>query len=261
MSTNATIAQCWRYPVKSLQGSRVDELTAEPGGVAGDRSWGFIDADSGALLSAKRVKALLDGVGSSAGVRLPDGTELGFGDAGFDAACSEWLGRPVRLSGPSAGEQVEYEMTFDPPDDSAEYFAISAPVGSFVDLADVHLVATATLDGCARLRPDLDWDVRRFRPNLLIAVEGEPFCEDDWVGKTLALGAECRIVVNQPTVRCAMPLRAQPSGPEGPALERTPEITAALNELHPAFPNHLGAYAQVVAPGTVRVGDQVTVLG
>lgn len=257
---NATVEQCWRYPVKSLQGTPLDGVVVEQGGVVGDRAWGFIDTESGALLSAKRAKALLDAVGSDTGVVLPDGTAWAFEQDGTDVACSEWLGRSVQLRRPRGDERLQYEMTFDPPNDAAEYYAIDAPAGSFVDLADLHILSTATLDGCARLRPDLNWDVRRFRPNLVISVDGEPFCEDEWVGRTFSIGDECRIVVNQPTVRCAMPLRAQPARAGGPALDRVPGITAALNELHPAFPNHLGAYAAVVASGPVRVGDAVVPL-
>ena len=60
-----------------------------------------------------------------------------------------------------------------------EYVDIPAPAGSFLDFAPVHLVTTATLEGCQAQRPDLDWDVRRFRPNLVIDVDGPPFVEND----------------------------------------------------------------------------------
>ena len=37
---------------------------------------------------------------------------------------SAWLGREVRLVASDPTTAVSYEMTFDPPDDDAEYFAI-----------------------------------------------------------------------------------------------------------------------------------------
>ena len=78
----------------------------------------------------------------------------------------------------------------------------------------------------------------------------EPFGEDAWVGATLRVGT-ARLGVRQATVRCAMPLRAQPG------LDRQAPMYAALEALHA---NHLGIYLDVVAPGRVAVGDEVTVL-
>jgi uncharacterized protein YcbX len=148
---------------------------------------------------------------------------------------------------------VEYQMTFDPPDDGAELFAIPAPPGTFLDLAPVHLLTSGTLRACADARPDLDWDVRRFRPNLVVDTDQvELFGEQDWVGRRLRVG-EVELAVDSPTVRCAMPLRAQPG------LERQVELFEAMSELNEAYPNHLGVYCSVVSPGTVRVGDSVEV--
>jgi uncharacterized protein YcbX len=97
-------------------------------------------------------------------------------------------------------------------------------------------------------RPDLDWDVRRFRPNLVVDVPSSGFVEDGWAGLRLRVG-EAELVTEARTLRCAMPMRAQRG------LERTPELFRALVELND---NHLGLYCQVVTPGRVRVGDAVT---
>ena len=55
-------------------------------------------------------------------------------------------------------------------------------------------------------------------------------------------------------VRCAMPLRAQPGG-----IAREPGIFQALTELNTELPNHLGLACGVARPGTLRVGDAVSV--
>jgi uncharacterized protein len=34
------VLELWRYPVKSLQGERLDEADFGPEGIAGDRQWG-----------------------------------------------------------------------------------------------------------------------------------------------------------------------------------------------------------------------------
>jgi uncharacterized protein len=249
-----TVAQCWRYPVKSMQGQPRSELSITAAGVDGDRAWALIDIAASRILSAKRSGDLLGARAGEHAIELPDGSTIALKDPDASSALSRWLARDVRLARPRAGEQLAYQMTFDPPNDDAEYFDIPTPEGSFVDLAPLHLVTTATLVGCANARPDLDWDVRRFRPNLVISLDGEAFCEDGWSGQAVQVGSQVVLDVLQPTVRCAMPLRAQPG------LQRQPRLFSALNELNAAFPNHLGVYAGIRTPGPIRVGDPVTLL-
>lgn len=257
MTELGTVQACWRYPVKSMQGLAVGHLQLFERGVGGDRVRALVDRTSGTLMSAKRTSVLLDASADDAGITLPDGTVLEWDDDGIDAALSAWLGKDVQLSEPLPGHQLSYEMTFDPPDDDAEYFEIPAPVGTFVDLAPLHVVSAATLSGAATARPDLDWDVRRFRPNLVLDTGGEAFVENDWVGRSLRFSSGATLTVAQPTVRCAMPLRAQPEHAGHAALGRQPELFRAMSELNTDFPNHLGAYVDVEVPGPVAVGDTV----
>ncbi len=58
-----TVGRLWQYPVKSMQGEEVEQIVLGPGGVAGDRAYGFVDVETGKLASAKRPRrfgALLD---------------------------------------------------------------------------------------------------------------------------------------------------------------------------------------------------------
>jgi len=251
------IAQCWSYPVKSMQGRSTDQLRIGTHGVAGDRAHALVDVATDRVLSAKSVPALLEAFADEGRMVLPDGVEVRLDDEDRDAVLSGWLGRDVSVLSLGQSGGRSYEMTFDPPDDDAEYVEIPLPEHGFVDLAPLHVVATATLDACGKARPDLDWDVRRFRPNLLIDHDGGPFAEDAWLGSQLRIGENCVLAVDQPTVRCAMPLRAQPALGVLPELDRQRELFAAMNDLHQAFPNHLGVYVGVVRPGTVAVGDAV----
>lgn len=269
-----TVAQCWRYPVKSMQGATTSRLRIGSHGVAGDRAHALVDDATERVLSAKSVPELLWASADDESIRLPDGTTVALDDEDRDGRLSAWLDRAVRLltleqSGLPAELGLSYEMTFDPPDDDAEMFEIPLPEHGFVDLSPLHVIAASTLEGCRRERPELDWDVRRFRPNLvfdgatdsngLFVEDAALFVEDSWVGAELAVGERCVIRVQQPTVRCAMPLRAQPAGPEGPELERRRELYRAMTELHAEVPNHLGVYVEVVSPGEVAVGDPVVV--
>ncbi len=249
-----TVARCWRYPVKSLQGLEPGALEIGPGGVIGDRTHALVDPVAGHLLSAKRTSALLQGAATDNAITLPDGTAIALDDPDADDVLSAWLGKRVHLAALEEAGERTFEMTFDPPNDDAEYYEIPAPAGSFLDLAHVHLVTTATLDGCRTARPDLDWDVRRFRPNILLDVPGEAFVEGTWAGRHMRVGTAV-LAIDGPTVRCAMPLRAQPGG-----IEREPGLFQAMNELNTVSPNHLGAYCSVVEQGRAAPGDPVELL-
>jgi uncharacterized protein YcbX len=255
MTTVGTVAELWRFPVKSMQGERLESARIDDRGIEGDRRWALIDLATGKLMTAKRWSKLLlaaahtDESGAVT-IDLGDGAPLSADDPDASARLSAWLGRDIVLQEAAADTAVAYEMTLDPPNDDAEYFDIPAPPGSFFDWADIHLLTEPTFAAAARSRPELQWDIRRFRPNIIVAGDLEPFAEDGWSGSEVEVGDDnpATIAVRQPTVRCAVPLRAQPG------LARQPEIFSSLQELHD---NHLGVYCDVTVAGEVAVGSPV----
>jgi hypothetical protein len=64
------------------------------------------------------------------------------------------------------------------------------PEGTFFDCATVRQLTTATLDRLRELSPQGRFEIRRFRPNIVVQLEsGEhSFAENAWVGHTLAIG-------------------------------------------------------------------------
>ena len=52
----AHVAELWRYPVKSMQGERVDVSDAADAGFTGDRAYAVIDPASGKVGSAKHPR-------------------------------------------------------------------------------------------------------------------------------------------------------------------------------------------------------------
>lgn len=258
----ATITELWRFPVKSMQGEPLATATLGSGGIEGDRAWGVVSVDGRHVLSAKTVPDLLFASaavvdGGDVAVTLPTGAVVLAGTDEADEALTAWLGRPVRLLSASAAHEaddapLDYEMTFEPANDDAEVVGIPAPDGSLHDLTALHLLTDASLAAVRRARPELDWDVRRYRPNVVASVAdgAEGFVEDTWVGRDASLGTS-QLHVRQATVRCAMPLRAQPGG-----TERDPELYRALDELHA---NHLGVYVDVTVPGHCAVGDDLRI--
>jgi uncharacterized protein YcbX len=245
----------WRYPVKSLQGERVESAELELDGLAGDRRWGIRDESTGRILTARRRPELLAASATYDGglpvITIPDGrTAVGPGQD-TDSLLSQWLGSPVSLvpAAGSAGGKAEYFA--DATDDSSQAIEWTMPEGRYVDVAPVLVVTTASLRTGARLHPGGDWDARRFRPNLLIDVDGEGWLEDQWVGQPLHIGAGT-VVPTQPCVRCTMVTRAQPG------LDADVEVFRTLARHHRG---HFGVWSDVLEAGTVSAGERVALGG
>ncbi len=249
MEVVGTVSELWRYPVKSMQGERVERLEVGPGGAEGDRRLAIVDPAARKVLSAKRYADLLlasarwdaDGVV----VTLPDGTEHAAADPKVHDALSAWLDHEVRLEEPPDGVVYPMEMYSGMSDEDTPLFDWPGPEGTWLDLADAHWLTTASLAAAAKLHPDGQWDVRRFRPTALFAVTGDTWAEDAW-GRVDAGRARSEVLM--PTMRCSMPPRAQPG------LERDAAIATTLCDHHA---NTMGVYAKIVEAGAIAVGDEV----
>ena len=55
-----TIDELWRFPVKSFQGEKLDQVEFDTQGVLGDRAYALIDNETGKVVSAKSVKLFPD---------------------------------------------------------------------------------------------------------------------------------------------------------------------------------------------------------
>lgn len=249
MDPVGTVAQLWRYPVKSFQGEQVERLDLGPGGARGDRTLAVVDPAARKVLSAKRWPDLLHASarrdGDEVVLSLPDGSQHAASDPGVHGALSAWLDHEVRLEAPPVDGVYPMEMHTGMSDEDTPLFDWPGPPGTWLDLADVHWLTTASLRAIAADHPQGEWDVRRFRPTALIEAAGHGFVEDAW--SEVELGP-VRSTVLMATPRCSMPSRAQPG------LERDTAIGTTIRDRHD---NNLGVYASISQPGTVTVGDPV----
>jgi uncharacterized protein YcbX len=124
------------------------------------------------------------------------------------------------------------------------------PVGTFFDCAVVHLLTTATLDRLRALYPDGRFEVRRFRPNIVVETNGErDFVENAWIGRTLAIGGAVRLSITGPCPRCVMTTLPQGDLAKDKGILRT---AAQHNRAN------VGVYASVLQAGKVRRGDSLS---
>ena len=55
------VAEIQRYPVKSMQGERLDAVDIAADGLRGDRAWAARDEERGGIEGARKLPALLGG--------------------------------------------------------------------------------------------------------------------------------------------------------------------------------------------------------
>jgi uncharacterized protein YcbX len=262
------LANLHRYPVKSMMGEALNAAQITERGLFGDRAYALCDKETGKVVSAKNPKKWPNlfsyhaaytspppagSVASPVRVALPDGSFVVTSVPEFAPALSVALGRPVSLltSPPQDAQLEEYWPDMEELPNRDVVTEETMPPGTFFDLAVLHILTTSTLDTLSQLNPRSRFEPRRFRPNLIIDTGGQKgFVENDWIGKTIAIGPEVRIQVTRPCLRCVMTTLSQGDLPKDPEILKT---AARHNDIR------VGAYASVVQTGTIRVGDTLTV--
>lgn len=283
----AHIVSIWRYPVKSMAGERLAGADVGTAGVHADRTWAVRDLELDATTNAKRLPALMwctaryaatpppdagPGHAPEVVIGFPDGREVSSADPGVHRELSEYLDRDVQLRPlPPIADRDSYRAPLATQDDLRTIFGLgpdeplpdlsmfpirklaeitryATPLGSYVDAYPIHLLTEQTLRSMAALSPGSDFDVRRFRPSILLASagpDGPDQPELSWCGGRL-LGTEAVLAPLIPTVRCVMPSHSQPG------LARDPSVTRSI-AAHSR--RCLGVYATVVTGGRIAEGE------
>lgn len=227
----------FRYPVKSMSGELLEVADLGWHGLDGDRRLAFRRADDRGgfpWLTATRLPELIlfapqrRGTGVDGNlpthVRTPEGEEL----AVFGQELAADVGR-------RHGSRVEM---------------MHLNRGIF-DEASISVITSATVAEIGRLaaqRPD----VRRFRPNILIAsLRSVPFEEDEWVGGVLRFGETSEaaaIGITNRDERCSM-VNFDPASARIAA-----EVLKAIVRVRD---NKAGVYGTITRRGRLAVGQPI----
>ena len=62
----------------------------------------------------------------------------------------------------------------------------------------MHILTTSTINHLRELYPQGRFEVRRFRPNIVVETPGETFVENAWLNRTAAIGHEVLLRVFSP---------------------------------------------------------------
>jgi uncharacterized protein YcbX len=280
------VSALYRYPVKSMMGEILDQGTLTARGIPGDRAWAVRDEERGGMRGGKRFAGLMqcrahypdaaEGMPSPAAlIELPDGNQFLSTNADAGARLSAFLGSPVTLwpllpadaldhyrRGAPLSDDMESELrrvfarTPDEPlpDLSAfprELFEYESPPGTYFDAFPLLLLSENALAHLQRQAPGSHFDVRRFRPNILIrSATDAPFPERAWCGKRARIGSAV-LDIQMECPRCIMTTHPFADLAKDPKIMRTLVQHADGN---------LGVYASVVEPGIVRRGDELQLI-
>jgi uncharacterized protein YcbX len=288
-----SVAELWRFPVKSMRGERLEQADLTGLGLVGDRAYGLIDLKTGKVVSAKSVTLFPDMLDCQAAfveppqagrelppvrISLPDGTTVTSDSPDVDRVLSAHFRRELTFARTAPADYTidQYHPDAENLDPAGHrdmfveqklgsaFFAEAGaaspvPVGSFFDLFPVSVLSLSALKQLSACQPQSRFEPSRFRMNVICDTTRAGFVENDWVGHVLEIGEAARIRVATPDTRCVMTTLAQGNLPKDTdvlrALTRYNRLQIGADGLFPC----LGVYGVVAAPGMLRVNDCLTV--
>ena len=260
-----SVVSLWQYPVKSMMGEELNATEVTERGLLGDRAYALVDSSDGKVATAKNPRkwprlfdfraTFIEPARAAAKIppvriAFPDGTTVTSDQSDLNQILSKTLNREVALRAAQGGavNAEEYWPDMDGLDHRDTVTDFTLPEGTFFDCAMVHVLTTATLDRLRELYPQGRFEVRRFRPNIVVqlASDEKGFAENAWIGHTLAIGTAVRLNITGPCGRCVMTTLAQGDLSRDPGILRT---AAQHNQVN------VGVYAAVARGGSIRRGD------
>jgi uncharacterized protein len=267
-TATGTVVSVWRYPVKSMLGEELDASYVTERGLVGDRAYALVDEETGKVASAKNPRkweklfdfrsVFIDPPQVAENIphiriTLPDGTQVfSSQDKDIDYTLSKALGRDVRLMKANL-DKPSYEEYWPDIEGLAQREKVTdeaMPPRTFFDIAVIHLLTTSTINRLQGLYPEGRFEVRRFRPNIVVesASREKDFIENSWIGKKITIGEDIVLRVMGPCTRCVMITLPQGDLPRDSGILRT---VAKYNRVN------VGVYASVLRSGTIHRGDLV----
>jgi len=250
-----------------MMGEELNASEVTDRGLLGDRGYALVDPSNGKVASAKNPRkwpklfdcraAFIETLRTGkkfppVRITLPNGAIVTSKQGDLNQVLSQELGREVTLGTtvPKSPSLEEYWPDIEGLAHKETVTDEAMPTNTFFDCAVVHVLTTATIDRLRELYPQGRFEVRRFRPNIVVepASAEKNFVENGWISHTLAIGEEVRLNVTGPCPRCVMTTLPQGDLPKDPGILRT---AAQHNQVN------VGIYATVLRGGTIHRGDTV----
>ena len=277
--TNASILNIYRYPVKSMMGETLSKADIGEAGIPGDRGWAVRDEKRGGIRGGKKIPQLMTLTAQSGPtaplITSPDGDSASASTEGINEWLSDKLNHPVTLWPLLPADQLDHYRRGAPdtedfeqelravfgrlpeeplPDLTGfeELLEFESPPGTYFDAFPISIMSQQSLATMNQLEGESRFDVRRFRPNLLVDIPDtdHPFPEQAWVGKTLSIGS-VKLRIDMTCPRCSMTTHG---------FDDLPRDTEVMRKLVNHSDGNLGIYASVIQAGKVSADDSVSVV-
>ena len=246
-------------PIKGFALNHPDMIELDSNGAVGDRDFFVVD-EKNRLLSITRTgvfaswRAAFDRSSDLLRVESVDGRQLEAPVTGSESIAVDFSGtRPIPghvVEGPwhdwlsgIVGKSVFLVRTETP--------------GAAYDEYAMTLLSDESVAELAQHAPDGSIDSRRFR--MLIGFSGvSAYAEETWHGQTVRIGSAA-LRMGGPVPRCNATTRDPDSG------DSDLKTLHLIHQHRGRQPNefgdglNLGVYAEVVTPGTISVGDEISV--
>ncbi|HUI40693.1 MAG TPA: MOSC domain-containing protein [Terriglobia bacterium] len=262
MEPIGAVESLWRYPVKSMRGEALPEVFVGFPGVYGDRVYAFRNsaAPKGCpYLTSTKLEAMLlyqpryrnpermtkppnlaeaEAIAPGLTPVYPGPADLAV-DVDTPSGDRLPVGDPRLIHLLRAGIGEENELTL---------------VRSDRALTDSRPVSLISIQTIRQLGEELgtSLDKRRFRANIYLNLKsGKGFDEDLLVGRNLRVGAKTTLAVTDRDLRCKMVTLDPDTGEQDAKI---------MKHLAGAHQNNAGVYSAVLVEGTIRAGDEISLM-
>ncbi|NRQ19002.1 FAD-dependent oxidoreductase [Ensifer sesbaniae] len=239
MTAIGTVEALWRYPISSVGGEKLDQLTFDRTGVTLDRAFGLFDATTGEIVFPSRQRHW------NAATLI---------DARLDESGSPWLTSDgvnwLRYDDPRLPESLEplFGRAVAPRRYGEEFKGKAAEPR--YDRSPIHLLSLQSMNTLQEMLPDSIIDVRRFRPNVVVdlhGLKGRDLPELALLGQEFSIGG-LRLRGTLDCGRCSFTTLKQIGLPEDRAI---------LRALISRFDKNFGIYCEVLNEAEIRIGDSL----
>jgi uncharacterized protein YcbX len=262
MAIIGQIESLWRYPVKSMRGEEMDEIFAGYAGVYGDRLFAFRSSAASAgfpYFTGRDQRQMIryrphfrDREKAARPINLTEAEELSPNINPLSADASELMldveapdGKTFAIDDPGLIENLRSNL------DGDHQLTLLRSDKAITDCRPLSIFSVQTVRKLAE-EAGVAVDKRRFRANIYLDLtSAEGFAEDQFVGRSLRIGAKATVAVLQRDGRCMM-ITLDPD-----TAEKTPVILKSVAQAHEGY---AGVYGAVLIEGTIRKGDPVELL-
>ena len=262
MELIGAVESLWRYPVKGMRGEALEEAFVGFSGVYGDRFYAFRNSRAPKgfpYLTSRELETMLlyqpryrnpehmtkpanlaeaEAIAPGLTPVYADSVDLAL-DVGIPSGDRLAIEDPKLINLLRAGIGEENELTL---------------LRSDRAMTDCRPVSLFSIHTVRQLGEELGTtlDKRRFRANIYLNLKsGKGFNEDLLVGRTLRVGAKTAIVVMDRDPRCKMITLDPDTGEQDPKI---------MKQLASAHETKAGVYGAVLIEGTIRPGDEISLL-